>query len=113
MIPKTTYGRNVRRIQLTGLQVQQVADPVHQHQHQRAERHLHSVRAADQQQQLVDQEGHDQDVEGVAPAELGGGEEGRDALRAPRSCGLADRVGHPHDVLHLGDVVHPHDGARP
>ena len=33
------------------------------HEHQAAQRHLHGVGAADELQQLVDDEGHDQDVE--------------------------------------------------
>src|SRR5262249_19322116 len=43
--------------------------------------HLHGVGAADEQQQLVDDEGYDQHVERVAPAELGRGQEGLQPLQ--------------------------------
>ncbi len=80
MIPKTRKGRNVRSSQLTVSRFSQERGPVEHDEDERPQRHLHRVGAADELQELVDDEGHEQDVHDVPPVELRGGEEGRQTL---------------------------------
>ena len=80
----------MRSSQFTVSRLQELRDPVEEHQHQRAQRHLHGVGAADELQELVDEEGDDEDVEDVQPGEAR--RRANQALEAARSCRRSPRM---------------------
>ena len=111
--PEDHEGQEGAEQPVEGLQVQPEGHPVEDHEHEGAQGHLHGVGAPDELEELVDDEGDDEDVEGVEPGELGRGEEGGEALDdhgGPPSPGRGqDGVADPDHLDHLPHVVHAHE----
>src|SRR5260221_1568003 len=83
--PEDQEGEESAEEPVDGLQVGEQGGPVEHHQDERAQRHLDGMGPSEEQQELVDDEGDEQDVEDVPPGEVRGGEVAGDAVQDHRS----------------------------